>query len=251
MNKFNHIINELAQEARNQDIGYAVASWCRIISQLGHYDTQKVKENANKWLNKIQLVDNPLNFLNKINIFANNESTNKVLILAFVATGAGLLQYLLNEKEKINKLEEQIIQDANYLSSKAYIKQKNILVLLIKSDRYQELIDSLKSDNYLNPEDSFKLYGATQGLWIGTENEFNKSQIKQELNIRPSVTTKSEYDVHFVKIELDRDDSRFAPNVNPMDRRDAFIELADKSPKIEVSPRLSCEAYEHTEFYSR
>ncbi|VEP12189.1 hypothetical protein H1P_1380016 [Hyella patelloides LEGE 07179] len=36
-----------------------------------------------------------------------------------------------------------------------------------------------------------------------------------------------------------------------MDRRDAFIELVKRSPKIAVSPRLSCKAYEHTEFYSR
>lgn len=36
-----------------------------------------------------------------------------------------------------------------------------------------------------------------------------------------------------------------------MDRKDAFIELAERSPRVTVSPRLTCQAYENTEFYSR
>ena len=134
--------------------------------------------------------------------------------------------------------------------------RKCILALLIKSDRYQDLIHSLKDSksNRLKPQDAFKLYGATQGLWIGTKSEFDKSQIKQkfEPHNRVTVTSEySEYDVHFVKIELDEDDYRFHPDVNPMDRRDAFIELGKRSPQITVSSRLSCKAYENTEFYSR
>ena len=103
--------------------------------------------------------------------------------------------------------------------------RKCILALLIKSDRYQELIHSLKNNSDLQPEDSSKLYGATQGLWIGVESEFEKSRIKQELDNYNPVTITSEYDVHFVKIELDNDDYRFHSNVNQMDRRDAFVEL--------------------------
>ena len=129
--------------------------------------------------------------------------------------------------------------------------RKHILALLIKSDRYQVLIHSLDNNTYLQPEDSSKLYGATQGLWIGTKSEFDKSQIKLESDNRKPVTTTSEYDVRFVTIELDKDDWRFDRDVNPMDRRDAFIELGERSPRIEVSPRLSCKAYENTEFYSR
>ncbi len=122
---------------------------------------------------------------------------------------------------------------------------------MIKSDRNQELLDSLKSNTYLKTQDSQKLYGATQGLWIGTKSQFNHSQTKQELNVQTQITNASVYDVHFVTIELDKNDPRFSKDVNPMDRRDAFIELADSSPRITVSQRLSCKAYEHTEFYSR
>ena len=109
----------------------------------------------------------------------------------------------------------------------------------------------MKNNRRLQPEDSSKLYGATQGLWIGAKSKFDKSQIKQELiNCKP-VTSTSEYDVHFVTIELDEDDSRFYPGVNQMDRRDAFMELGKRSPVITVSPRLPCKAYENTEFYNR
>lgn len=162
-------------------------------------------------------------------------------------------------QEKTNSLPE----DKEYDSSKTKLQdnvclrrsinksQKHILALLIKSDRYQELIHSLKDNRFLQSKDSSKLYGATQGLWIGAKSKFDKSRIKQELiNCHP-VSTTSEYDVHFVTIELDGDDYRFYPDVNPMDRRDAFIELGNKSPRITVSPRLSCKAYENTEFYSR
>ena len=162
-------------------------------------------------------------------------------------------------QEQINSLSE----DKEYDSSKTKLQdnvcsrrsinksQKHILALLIKSDRYQELIHSLKDSNYLKSQDASKLYGATQALWIKAKSEFDKSQIKRELDNPRSVTTTSEYDVHFITIELDGDDFRFYPGVNPMDRRDAFVELGNKTPRITVSPRLSCKAYEHTEFYSR
>ncbi|MGL5835801.1 MAG: hypothetical protein ACRC1Z_21610 [Waterburya sp.] len=150
-----------------------------------------------------------------------------------------------------NYLDEVAIQNNNYLPRQSFIGEKHVLALLIKSDRYQDLIHLLKNNSYLQPEDSSKLYGATQGLWIGTTSKFNKSQIKQELINCSPVTTTSEYDVHFVTIELDSDDSRFYPDVNPMDRRDAFVELGKRSPQITVYPRLSCKAYENTEFYSR
>ena len=148
-------------------------------------------------------------------------------------------------------LDDRSTQDDNYKLRQPLIREKCILALLIKSDRYQDLIHSLKDSKRLKPQDASKLYGATQGLWIGTKSEFDKSQIKLESDNRKPVTTTSEYDVRFVTIELDKDDWRFDRDVNPMDRRDAFIELGERSPRIEVSSRLSCKAYENTEFYSR
>ena len=155
-----------------------------------------------------------------------------------------------DKKYDVSKTGFQHNIDSHHQTNKA---QKHILVLLIKSDRYQDLIHSLKNNRFLRSEDSFKLYGATQGLWIGKKSEFDKSQIKQksELVESKSGNTASEYDVHFVTIELDKDDSRFYPDVNPMDRRDAFIDLVKRSPQVTVSRRMSCKAYENTEFYSR
>lgn len=149
-----------------------------------------------------------------------NES---LLVIAFVLTGIGLLIYLLNKKDS-NRNARSSIRSNTYFNNPTPIKEKYILALLIKSDRYRYLIDSLNSNQYLQPKDSHKLYGATQALWIGTKSKFERSQIKQELNEKNRVNTTSEYDVHFVTIELDKYDSRFDRDVNQMDRRDAFIE---------------------------
>ncbi len=178
-----------------------------------------------------------------------SNSNKLILITAFVLTGVGILLFLLNRKEKT--------RESRYLNSPANspslpasgIKEKYILALLINSDRNQELINSLKENNYLKQEDCRQLYDATQGLWIGKEIEFNNSVVKREFNSQ--VSLEDEYDCHFVKIELDENDTRFNKNANPMDRRDAFIALANKSPQVTVSPRLSSQAYENTEFYNR
>ena len=193
---------------------------------------------------------------NIINVAKNTQNpipVKSILIVAFVLTGIGLLLFILSSKSKVNKSQGFNISSTENQHPSSYVKEKYILALLIKSDRYQDLIDSLKNNRFLRSEDSSKLYGATQGLWIGEESEFKKSQIKQksELVESKSGNTASEYDVHFVTIELDKDDSRFDRDVNPMDRRDAFIDLVKRTPQVTVSRRLSCKAYENTEFYSR
>ncbi len=283
LKKFNLILENLTKNKDNQDLDYAIVSWCIELS-INTYFPQASKEivgNINQWLQdskviKIALLSYQIiliitdkrltkglvgisGLINNISQkkFCHNIRDSKkempiksILLIAFVLTGVGFLLFLLNKKEP-NKNSENANQSKAYLADQPPVREKYILALLINSDRDQELIFSLKKNNYLKPEHSCKLYGATQGLWIGTESTFNQSKIKKEFNNYSSDTTKSEYDVHFIKIELDGNDSRFNPNVNQMDRRDAFIELAKRSPKILVSSRLSCKAYEHTEFYSR
>ena len=279
INRFKNILRELDDKYNYQvDLDDAISIWCE---RLSINSSEEVKQYANQWLKNDYIVDLSLRIYRRILIITDNSltrgsgnavfsfknfpklkfiknikeakdkmSNKSILAIAFVLTGIGLLLFLLNKKEDSNNSRCNNLLN-NAIAYQPRIKEKYILALLIKSDRYQELIHSLKDKDYLPPEDSSKLYGATQGLWIGSKNKFDNSQIKRELiNCKP-VTSTSEYDVHFITIELDGDDSRFYPGVNPMDRRDAFMELGKRSPRITVSSRLPCKAYENTEFYSR
>ena len=281
MSGFNNALNQLAKDDRNRDLHHAISSWSKIISELGDFDAQKIEDHACKWLRSQYIVTSSFKFYKQILLVTNsrfmlgglanktlenisedsfktniqkttsNMETIIILLIGFMLAAIGLVLLLFNNQQNISKNRNIIIKN-NDVSFNQFSKvEKYILVLLIKSDRYQDLIHSLKDSKRLKPQDASKLYGATQGLWIGAKSKFDKSRIKLESDNRKSVTTTSEYDVHFVTIELNNDDSRFNPDVNPMDRRDAFIELGERSPQITVSDRLPCKAYENTEFYSR
>jgi preprotein translocase subunit SecG len=283
LTKFNFILNKLADDERNSDLDEAIISWCMELSLEKDFPkiSQEIIENKNLWIKHITVFDITLQLYRKLLVVTDKKimggfgnsfdrlkniskkdfyhnvketriemNTKSIIFIAFIFTGIGFLLYWLNKKNSDKNLQANIRSNTHY-NHQTLIKEKCILALLIKSDRYQELIDSLEKDNFWQTEEISKLYGATQGLWIGSKSKFDNSQIKQELiNCNP-VNSTSEYDVHFVTIELDSNDSRFHPDVNQMDRRDAFIELGKRSPQITVSPRLSCKAYENTEFYSR
>lgn len=283
LEKFDFILEQLAENRKNSNLDAAIIAWCNELSldEIFPKVSQEIITNQNLWIQQNAILKNTLKLYRQLLIITDKKLTGgignsfntldnisskdfyhniqevkqkmnakSIIIVAFVLTGVGLLLYLLNKKGSNSNLQSKN-QTTNYSNYIPPIEEKYTLALLIKSDRYQDLIYSLKNNSCLQPEDSSKLYGATQGLWIETTSKFEQSQIKQELiNCNP-VSTTSEYDVHFVTIELDKDDYRFYPDVNPMDRRDAFIDLGKRSPQVTVSRRLSCKAYENTEFYSR
>ncbi|VEP12190.1 conserved hypothetical protein [Hyella patelloides LEGE 07179] len=206
LDKFDSSLNKLIQDKKNQDLDYAIISWCIELS-IDRYFPQASKEiryKTNQWiqhhiviqisleiyrnlliitdqkctrlglgkifgnLNNISQVD----FRSNIKETKNKMSTKSILLIAFVLTGIGLLLFLLNKKEN-QKNSENTNQSNAYLPNQIPVREKYILALLINSDRHQKLIYSLKSNNHLKSEDSSKLYGATQGLWIGTRSKFD------------------------------------------------------------------------------
>lgn len=268
----------------------AILIWCNRLSIdkiFPRYSpnippvSQKIKQHTNQWIQNDYLVSLSLKIYRRLllitdsnltkgggNVFfsfkdfpqdkfkiniketKNNMSNKMLLLIAFVLTGVGLLLFLLNKKEKTNNSREYKERSNTYLPYQP-LQEKYVLALLINGDRNQKLIQSLKNSSYLKPEDSRQLYNATQALWIGSKTEFERSKIKSEFNNSDLLTTKSEYDVYFVSIELNEIDPGFKQNANQMDRIDAFKELANKGDKITVSERLLSKAYENTEFYSR
>ncbi|BAZ45575.1 hypothetical protein NIES4102_25990 [Chondrocystis sp. NIES-4102] len=283
LEKFDRIFNRLAQDRRHINLDQAIICWSEELALEKDFPniSQEIIANKDIWIQHHTIVKIALKLYLKLlvvtdrktmgvfgNLFnraenisskdfyhniqeMNKEMTIKsVIFVAFILTGVGLLIYLLNKKDKNNNPQSNIYSNTDYKPT-TLIKEKYILVLRINSDGNQELLDSLTYNHYLRPADSLKLYRATQDLWIENKNKFDSSKIKDKLDNQTPVTITSEYDVHFVMIELDKNDFRFHPNVNQMDRHDAFIELADSSPQVKVSPRLSYKAYENTEFYSR
>lgn len=178
-------------------------------------------------------------------------SIQLIVLIAFALTGIGLLLFRLNQKNQRINDEQNIQYNVSQPYAKDYHKEKFILTLVINAERDRDLINSLQNSTSLELEDSRKLYDATKYLWMDSENKFKRSAINQEFTNNYLVDISSEYDVYFVKIELDKFDPRFEPEINQMDRRDAFRNLANQSPKVTVSQRLSSKAYENTEFYSR
>ena len=287
--KFDLISNRLAKDRRNVNLDEAIISWCIELSLEKHFPkiSQEIIADKNLWIQHKTVLEITLKLYQNLLVITDRRSTRglgnltgnlnnisfnsfyyntqetiqkmsikSVIFVAFIFTGIGLLLYLLKRK---NNNTNSLITLNGYSENIQYIQNKSekyILVLLINSDRNSKLIDSLDNSKYLDLEHGQQLYDATKYLWKSTKTQFEDSEMKKWFKSDSLVDhiSESEYDVNFIKIELGSNDSRFNPDVNPMDRRDAFIELSKlgkRSPQITVSPRLSCKAYENTEFYSR
>lgn len=176
-----------------------------------------------------------------------------ILLIAFVVTGVGYALYLLHKKSERQAPSSKSSQSVSTLpprQDKAY--HTWTLVLVINAGQ-EEIIQSLKTNCRVMPNEGEALYRATQALWMDSEADFSKSELKNRFyDAREErESKKSEYDVHFLQIELYKRDPGFYPNANQIDRLDAFRRLPENSGKVIVSPRLPSKAYENTDVYSR
>ena len=126
---------------------------------------------------------------------------------------------------------------------------KQFLVLVIDAAK-SDFINSIKAKRCIDFSDGEQLYELTKNLWLGSETDFHK--IKSNINqYVVSEEEESEYDIKLVYLELKQSDEGFQPNVNQLERYDAFCKLSDLVVNCEISPRLQMEAYENIEVYSR
>lgn len=196
LEKFDSILCKLAASEINQDLDEAIISWCIELSLEKYFPqiSKEIVDHKNLWLQQNIVIETALEIYRKLlvetdkkiglrigNLFdrlakfsrqdfyhniqeiKKNMTIKSIILFGFVLTGVGLLLYLVNKKSSNSNLQSKS-QAVNYSNYIPPIREKYILALLIKSDRYQDLIHSLKNNNYLQPEDSSKLYGATQGL---------------------------------------------------------------------------------------
>ncbi|WP_143437861.1 hypothetical protein [Hydrocoleum sp. CS-953] len=222
------------------------------------------------------IIDNPLSqkinsLLSRINPNFRTTSTEFIVLIAFVITAVGFFIYKLNDSPKptqeINNTFSQTPSQTSDPNSNTIHPQKQLpqtsdptsntpsppkqpyLLVLVVSASNKSLIDSLKTEEKINKENSEKLYQATQYLRQDTEDKL--SQKLANLN-QYQAKEPSEYDIFLITIELNQADERFKPNVNQLDRYDAFSNLYLANAKIqEISPRLQIEAYGNLDVYSR
>ncbi|CAD5937761.1 hypothetical protein [Planktothrix agardhii] len=200
--------------------------------------------------------------LNRMNIRGDN--IKFIVIIAFAITAIGYFIYILNQpkQQQTTRREEPIksnshppvtsistVQTPPIPTPSVQIITKQFLVLVISASQ-SEFLESLKGKNHIDVSQGEQLYQITRYLWLGSETEL--SQKIHDIN-QYSVAkgAESEYNIYLVKIKLEQDEEGFKPNVNQIDRYDAFRKLNDLAVEVKVSERLQIKAYEKLGVYNR
>ena len=173
--------------------------------------------------------------------------TDYVVLIAFFLVAVGYALFRISRRDS-----EQGEQNSQIPGRRMPSKQKErwILVLVINADK-TTVLQTIQNEGKLTPDLQSSLYRATQALWLGSETEFQTLSFPKWFSSDSQVDEYSEYDVHLAKVTLGENDSRFGPSVNQMDRMDAFEQLVKRGVQVELSPRVSSEAYALDEIYSR
>jgi len=119
------------------------------------------------------------------------------------------------------------------------------LIVAISADH--PLVSSLKSNSSLREGDGDALYEACSYLGL-SPHQIDWDGLREKYS---SQGRGSEYDVYLLKFELKREDERFGRSINPMDRLDAFCELAQQRTHFALSKRLSISVFEELNCYNR
>lgn len=209
-------------------------------------------------------LENPFNQHIKALFYGVNITMGNVkfiVLIAFVSTAVGYFLYRLNQlrQQQASRSEELrqynsnppsfTVQTPPIQTTPVQTITKQFVVLVVSASQ-EDYLKSLESKGCINVNDGEALYEMTKYLWLGSKTEF--SQIKPNINqYSVSKAEESEYDICLVYIELKQTDKGFEPNVNQLDRYDAFRNLADLASNFEVSPRFRMEAYENIDVYNR
>jgi hypothetical protein len=242
------------------------------INELTNYIYQKwepKQEEEINWVGQKKVNFKTSEFYNLValNIIkGRNENMKLIVFIAFGITVIGYFIYILNQQkqQQTTRREEPRQYNPNLPAPSVYTVQtppiqttpvqtitKQFLVLVVSASQ-EDFLKSLESKGCINVNDGEALYQMTKYLWLGSKTEF--SQIKPNINqYSVSKAEESEYDICLVYIELKQADKGkgFEPNVNQLDRYDAFRSLADLAGNFEVSPRFRMEAYENIDVYNR
>ncbi len=126
----------------------------------------------------------------------------------------------------------------------------NQFLVLVISATQAEFLESLRAKRRIDMSDGERLYEITKYLWLGSKNDFNQGEASIN-QYSVSEGEESEYDIYLVYFKLKQPDEGFKPNINQLDRYDAFRKLDYLGIDFEISHRLQMEAYGNFEVYNR
>ncbi|MFM7408968.1 MAG: hypothetical protein ACKO3K_20485 [Cuspidothrix sp.] len=188
-----------------------------------------------------------------------NENMKIIVLIGFVIVAVGYWLYVINrQKEQTQQptCRPEPRQNENVSTSPSPAIQtppvqriKQFLVLVISASQI-DFLKSILAKGQISFSDGEQLYELTKYLWTGSETDYQQ-RISNINRYSVSPEEESEYDICLVYIELQRTDLGFNPNVNQLDRYDAFRKLNDLTINFQISPRLQMEAYGNFEVYSR
>ncbi|MFM2061047.1 MAG: hypothetical protein RLZZ507_717 [Cyanobacteriota bacterium] len=197
------------------------------------------------------LVDN---ICQRINIRSENMKVTVVIAFGVVAIGYWVWK-VNNEKQKQPQKQTRGLEirpakyDYNLPSPSVQRITKQFLVLVISASQV-DFLNSILEKRSIDSNDGEQLYELTKYLWTGSESDYRTIQPNiSRYQVSPG--QESEYDICLVYIQLKRIDPGFQPNVNQLDRYDAFRKLSDLTVDFNISPRLQMEAYGDFAVYNR
>lgn len=227
--------------------------WKEAISENKNYNIQisfwqvqtfTIKNQFYQWINY---------FLNKMNIRIGDMKL--IAVIAFGVTAVGYWLYIISrqkqppQQQPSRQVPKQYAHTDNPSSSSVQVVTKKFLVLVISAS-HTDFLESLKAKKVIDINDAERLYKVTKYLWVGSESSFKQKQANfKNYSVFPG--KESEYDINLVYIELKQNDEGFKPNINQLDRYDAFRKLPGFRVNFDISPRLQMEAYENFEVYNR
>lgn len=247
-------------------LNYSIEEWCKklsldqesqssIFAQLQDYDLRQItqefweeyKPTSTKKGRKSIFSGYLKEVFNKLKLVSEKEM-NFILMIAFVLTATGLV-YLLLKRQQNDKTYEHHQPLANTLYSPVQKSIKNNLLLVVSAAQGENVIKSLQEKGDINSIDGEALYEFTRYLCLGARSEFNE-RINDANNYLVSKGNETINDIYLVNIKVEQADERFQPDVNPIDRRDAFYNLSNLENGFTITPRLKMEAYKFFEVYS-
>ncbi|MBL1211613.1 hypothetical protein [Geminocystis sp. GBBB08] len=133
------------------------------------------------------------------------------------------------------------------------ISEKNCLILVIRASNIS-LIKNIKNKGKIEQSDCENLYQSTIYLNYENEDQFLEKWQKLTNEKKFYISNEQEYsegDIFLIKVKLNNTENRFNPNLDQIERYDAFMNLANLAIDVEVSERLDMEAYEKFNVYNR
>lgn len=126
------------------------------------------------------------------------------------------------------------------------LPKDSYLVLVVRFSDHAELAN-LPLGKVLDENSCIDLFRISRFIWKGDKRQFESSIFP--LFEQESSDSNNEYDVFLIALKVDSTISGLNEGDNPMDRRDAFLQMSGKSKVVAVSKPLTPDVYSEKGFY--